>query len=120
MSQRWLEVGEPNWSNNATIKIFETENDFNEYICSQSYCKSIWISINATFTGFNKKGGEYQFHSITNERPSYRNANNYLAYGLNAWLIISEGSFANGVTNGWFRIDSTGTLKTFSFKKNLL
>ena len=81
LPQRWQEMGEPDWSNNAIINIFETENDFNEYICSQSNCESIWISIDATYSKLNKKGGEYKFHSILNSRPAYRNADNtYLAY----------------------------------------
>ena len=42
---------------------------------------NIWISIDATYSKLNKKGGEYKFHSILNSRPAYRNADNtYLAY----------------------------------------
>ena len=82
---------------------------------------NIWISIDATNSMLNKKDGEYKFHSISNERPAYRNADNhYLAYRLNAWFIMPEGKFDKGVTDGWFRIDSTGTIKIFSFNKNFL
>ena len=119
MSQQWQEV--PNWSNNAIIKIFETEYDFNEYICSLTTCKSIWISIDATNSYNNHKGGEYKFHSIMNNLPAYRNANNdYLAHdGYDEWYIMSEDKFVNDVTGGWFRIASTGSMKTFiSLKKN--
>ena len=58
---------------------------------------NIWISIDATNSMLNKKDGEYKFHSISNERPAYRNADNhYLAYRLNAWFIMPEGKFEKG------------------------
>ena len=79
---QWQEVGGVGWSNNAIIKISETENDYQEYICSQSNCESIWISIDAFNSNRNSESGEFKFHSIMNNAPAYRNANNaYLAYG---------------------------------------
>ena len=74
--------------------------------------KSIWISIDATDPEKNNKGGEYKFHSILNSAPAYHNAkNNYLAYTGLQWFIMSENRFLNGVTGGWFKIDTTGTFK---------
>ena len=116
LPQRWQEVGEQPWSNNAIIKIYENENDFNEYICSQSNCGSIWISINATNSNHNNKGGEFEFHSIFNIAPAYRNVNNiYLAYDGYNWLIMPKDSFLTGVLAGWFKIETTGTMKNFEF-----
>ena len=109
-SHKWQEGDGVGWSKNAIIKIFATENDFNENICSQSNCESIWISIDATNSSKNSKGGEFKFHSIMNNAPAYRNANNeYLAYDGDTWLIMSEKCFLDGVTCGWFKIYSTGT-----------
>ena len=106
---KWQEAGD-NWSNNAIIKISETENDYYEYICSQSNCESIWISIDATDSSRNSKGGEFKFHSIMNNAPAYRNTNNeYLANDGDTWLITTEKCFIDSVTCGWFKIDSKGT-----------
>ena len=119
MPEQWRETsgGMDPWNNNAIIKIFEAENDYNEYICTQSNCESIWISIDATNSNLNNKGGEFKFHSIVNNRPAYHNSNSdYLAYNdkNDEWLIMSEYSIVNGVTGGWFlRAASKGTLKNF-------
>ena len=117
-SYKWQEGDGVGWSNNAIIKIFATENDFNEYICSQSSCESIWISIDAFNSNRNRESGEFKFHSIMNNAPAYRNANNvYLAYNGDTWLISAEKCFLDGVTCGWFKIDSTGTPKEIIFNK---
>ena len=112
-SHKWQEGDGVGWSNNVIIKIFATENDFNENICSQSNCESIWISIDATYSSKNSKGGEFKFHSIMNNAPAYHNANNeYLAYDGDTWFILSEKKFLDGVNGGgWFKFDSRGTLK---------
>ena len=55
LPQQWSEA-EESWNNNAIIKIFETEKDFYEFICSKSICESIWISIDATHPNRNNKG----------------------------------------------------------------
>ena len=48
--------------------------------------------------------------------PAYRNANNeYLANNGDTWYIMSENRFIDGITGGWFRIDSTGTPKEIIF-----
>ena len=111
--QEWQEFGNGVWSNNAAVKIFENENDFYEYICNQSICGSIWISIDATDPDLNNMSGEFEFHSILNNAPAYRNdKNDYLAYdGQNKWFIMSEDSFLNGVTGGWLKIETTGIFK---------
>ena len=112
LPQEWQEAGDGSWSNNAVIKIFGNENDFDEYICTQSNCGSIWISIDATDSSRNNKGGEFEFHSIVNIAPAYRNAqNNYLAFYRDAWLIMPEDSFLDGTFAGWFNIETTGTFK---------
>ena len=119
LPQEWQEAGD-GWSNNAVIKIYESENYFNEYICSQSNCGSIWISINATNSNHNNKGGEFEFHSIFNIAPAYRNVkNHYLAYDGSEWYIMSEDRFLNGITGGWLRIESTGTLKNFELLREI-
>ena len=116
LPQHWKEAGVPAWSNNAIIIIHESENDFNETICSQSNCGSIWISINATNSNRNNKGGEFEFHSIFNIAPAYRNVNNiYLAYDGYNWLIMPKDSFLTGFLAGWFKIETTGTMKNFEF-----
>ena len=116
LSQEWQEAVDGSWSNNTVIKIYENENDFNEYICTQSHCDSIWISINATNSNRNNKGGEFEFHSIFNIAPAYRNVNNiYLAYDGYNWLIMPKDSFLTGVLAGWFKIETTGTMKNFEF-----
>ena len=113
LPQEWQEAG-GGWSNNAVINIFGNENDFYEYICTQSNCGSIWISIDATDSNRNNKGGEFEFHSIFNNEPAYRNVKNeYLAYDGDTWLIMPEYRFLDGVTGGWFKIETTGTLKNF-------
>ena len=111
LSQQWQEAGVSDWSINAIIKIFETEYVFNEYICSQTTCKSIWISIDATVSNRDQKSGEFKFHSIVNDAPAYRNADNdFLAYnGNNEWFILPEDRFVNDVNGGWFKIASKGT-----------
>ena len=113
MPQQWQQARESEWSYNAIIKIFETETDFNEYVCSQSICESIWISIDATYPPRNNTSGEYKFHSIIYNAPAYRNSDNYyLAYdGYDEWRIMPEKCFLDGVTCGFFQIDSKGTLK---------
>ena len=112
MPHQWREAGE-NWNNNATIIIFERENDYIDHVCSQTNCESVWISIDATNTNFNTYAGEYEFHSIVNNVPAYRNAKNYyLAYDeSHAWYITSEERFLDGISGGWFRIYSKGILK---------
>ena len=83
----------------------------NKYLVSR---KSIWISIDATDPTRNSKGGEYKFHSILNNAPAYHNdKNDYLAYDGLRWLIMSESTFLDGVTGGWFKIETKGTLKKF-------
>ena len=73
---------------------------------------SIWISIYSTNSDRNNKAGEYEFHSILNNAPAYRNAeNNYFAYDGEEWYIMSEKRFIDGISGGWFRIYSEGTLK---------
>ena len=120
LPQEWQEAGD-GWSNNAVVKIFGSENDFNEYICTQSNCGSIWISIDATDPNRNSYGGEFEFHSIFNNAPVYRNVNNiYLAYDGDEWYIMSEDRFLNGITGGWFRIETTGTLKNSELFKEIL
>ena len=53
-----------------------------------------------------------------NNAPAYRNANNeYLAYDGDTWFITTEKSFIDGVTGGWFKIDSTGTSKEIILNK---
>ena len=111
LPRQWQEAG-GGWSNNAVIKIFENENDFVEYICTQSNCGSIWISIDATDSNRNNYGGEFEFHSILNNAPAYRNVNfRYLAYTGDTWLIMAEYLFSDDLTGGWFKIRTTGTLK---------
>ena len=80
---------------------------------------SIWISIHATNPELNSYG-EYEFHSIVNNAPAYRSARNtYLAYDeSNKWYIMSEERFMDGISGGWFRIDSKGILKNFNIKKD--
>ena len=41
--------------------------------------------------------------------------NEYLAYNapLGKWFIMSENSFLDGASSGWFKIATTGTLKNF-------
>ena len=57
----------------------------------------------------NTKGGQYKFDSIVNNAPAYRNENNdYLALNGTTWLIMPENRFLDGVTGGWFKIDSRG------------
>ena len=119
LPQEWQEAG-GGWSNIAVIKIYESENYFNEYICSQSNCGSIWISINATNSNRDNKGGKFEFHSIFNIAPAYRNVNNiYLAYDGDEWYIMSENSFLGGITSGWFLIETTGTLKNFELLREI-
>ena len=113
LPQEWQEAGD-GWSNNAFIKIFGNKNDFDEYICTQSNCDSIWISIDATDPNLNNYSGEFEFHSIMNTAPAYRNINNiYLAFNGYWWYIMPEGCFLAGVTCGSLRIETTGILKKF-------
>ena len=121
LPQEWQEAVDGSWSNNTVIKIYENENDFNEYICTQSNCGSIWISIDATDPNRNSYGGEFEFHSIFNIAPVYRNVNNiYLAYNGDEWYIMPEDWFLNGINGGWFRIETTGILKNFELFKEIL
>ena len=116
LPQRWQEAGSSAFSNNAIIKIFESENDFNEYICTQSHCGSIWISIDPTDSFFHNRGGEFEFHSILNNAPAYRNVKkDYLAYSGYSWFIMPEYHFLDGVISGWFTTKTTGTLKIWTF-----
>ena len=109
MPEQWQEAGDEPWSYNATIKIFEKKVDYIEHICTPINCESIWISINAMNTDRNKKTGEYRFHSIVNNAPAYRDAeNNYFAYDGYKWLILSQYCFQNNISCGWFRIFSKG------------
>ena len=109
LPEQWQEAGDEPWAYNATIKIFENEMDYIEHVCTKVKCKSIWISINATNTDCNNKGGEYEFHSISNNAPAYRDAkNNYFAYNGDEWYIMSEKSFLDGISGGWLRIYSKG------------
>ena len=115
LTRQWQEVG-GGWSNIATIQIYESENDFNEYICTQSHCDSIWISIDATNSNRNNKGGEFEFHSIFNNAPAYRNVKkDYIAYTGSGWFIMPEHGFLAGANGGWFTTKTTGTLKNLNF-----
>ena len=108
LPQQWEAV-----RNSAIIKIFEIENDFNDYICTQSYCGSIWISIDATQNLFNDLGGEFKFHSIINNAPAYRYAQCYFVHDGSEWYIMSESRFLDGLSGGWFKNNFKGTLKNF-------
>ena len=113
LPQEWQEAGN-GWSNNAVVKIFGKENDFNEYFCTQSNCGSVWISIDATYSNHNKRSGEFEFYSIMHNAPAFRNEkNDILAYDGDIWLIMSVDNFLDGITGGWFFIETTGTLKIF-------
>ena len=120
MPQEWQEAGD-GWSNNAVVKIFGSENDFNEYICTQSNCGSIWISIDANDPNLNTYGGEFEFHSIFNIAPAYRNVkNHYLAYDGDEWYIMPEDCFLDGIACGWLRIQTTGILNNFELFEEML
>ena len=120
LPQEWQEAGN-GWSNNAVVKIFGKENDLNDYICTQSICGSLWISIDATYSNHNKKSGKFEFHSIIHNAPAFRNDNHdYLTYDGHKWYIMSEGRFLDGNSGGWFRIETTGTLKNFELFELIL
>ena len=83
---------------------------------------NIWIFIDATNPNRNNFGGEFEFHSIFNNAPAYRNVNNiYLAYNGDEWYIMSEDRFLDGITGfEWFRIETTGNLKNFELLREFL
>ena len=119
MPEQWQEAGDVSWNYHATIEIFEKEIDYIQHVCTKVRCESIWISINASNTNLNNKAGEYKFHSILNNAPAYRHAkNNYFAYDGDKWTIMSEERFMNGISGGWFRINSKGIFQKSKHLKN--